>query len=484
MSPEPDGAPLLALLRGASIPLTGGTEASGSNVLLQLLVLILLILLNAFFAASEIAIISLNDTKIKKMAEEDYNQAKKLLRLKKNTSDFLATIQVGVTLAGFLSSASAAQSFSQPLAQALSFLPFSAGAVQNIATVLVTLILSYFSLVLGELVPKKIAMQRAEQLSLKAVDVLRFVATVFKPFIWFLSLSTNFVIKLLGFDPNAGEETVTEEEILMMVDAGEENGVFEETTKDMISNIFDFDDRTVSELMTHRTEMTAVEDTGSVSDVVRMALEDGHSRIPVYHEDFDDIRGILYVKDLLRYVGNQNAETVALTDIMRPAYFVPESKKCSELFTELTAKRLQMAVVCDEYGGTSGIITMEDLLEGIVGNMQDEYDNEEEEISQLSENSFTVDGATALDEVSDLIGVSLPEGDYDTIAGFLMERLGRIPQPGEHPVVTFENVTFTVEEVEDRRISEILIEKTPLPPNPDDVESEDRKKEQENRKKD
>ncbi len=270
----------------------------------------------------------------------------------------------------------------------------------------------------------------------------------------------------------------------MMVDAGEENGVFEETTKDMISNIFDFDDRTVSELMTHRTEMTAVEDTGSVSDVVRMALEDGHSRIPVYHEDFDDIRGILYVKDLLRYVGNQNAETVALTDIMRPAYFVPESKKCSELFTELTAKRLQMAVVCDEYGGTSGIITMEDLLEGIVGNMQDEYDNEEEEISQLSENSFTVDGATALDEVSDLIGVSLPEGDYDTIAGFLMERLGRIPQPGEHPVVTFENVTFTVEEVEDRRISEILIEKTPLPPNPDDVESEDRKKEQENRKKD
>ena len=355
------------------------------------------------------------------------------------------------------------------------FLPFSAGAVQNIATVLVTLILSYFSLVLGELVPKKIAMQRAEQLSLKAVDVLRFVATVFKPFIWFLSLSTNFVIKLLGFDPNAGEETVTEEEILMMVDAGEENGVFEETTKDMISNIFDFDDRTVSELMTHRTEMTAVEDTGSVSDVVRMALEDGHSRIPVYHEDFDDIRGILYVKDLLRYVGNQNAETVALTDIMRPAYFVPESKKCSELFTELTAKRLQMAVVCDEYGGTSGIITMEDLLEGIVGNMQDEYDNEEEEMSQLSENSFTVDGATALDEVSDLIGVSLPEGDYDTIAGFLMERLGRIPQPGEHPVVTFENVTFTVEEVEDRRISEILIEKTPLPPNPDDVESEDKK---------
>lgn len=479
MSPEPDGAPLLALLRGTSIPLTGVTEASGSNVLLQLLVLILLILLNAFFAASEIAIISLNDTKIKKMAEEGHKQAKKLLRLTKNTSNFLATIQVGVTLAGFLSSASAAQSFSQPLAQALSFLPFSAGAVQNIATVLVTLILSYFSLVLGELVPKKIAMQRAEQLSFKAVGILRFVATVFKPFIWFLSLSTNFVTRLLGFDPNAGEETVTEEEILMMVDAGEEKGVFEETTKDMINNIFDFDDRTVSELMTHRTEMTAVEDVGSVSDVVRMALEDGHSRIPVYHEDFDDIRGILYVKDLLRYVGDSTAEQISLTDIMRPAYFVPESKKCSELFTELTAKRLQMAVVCDEYGGTSGIITMEDLLEAIVGNMQDEYDNEEEEISQLSENSFTVDGATALDEVSDLVGVSLPEGDYDTVAGFLMERLGRIPQQGEHPVVTFENVTFTVEEVEDRRISEILIEKTPLPPDPDDEEDgdEDRKKE-------
>lgn len=473
MSPEPDGAPLLMLLRGASIPMTSGAESSGSNILVQLLVLLLLILLNAFFAASEIAIISLNDTKIKKMAEEGHRQAKKLLKLTKNTSNFLATIQVGVTLAGFLSSASAAQSFAQPLAQALSFLPFPAGTLQTIATVVVTLILSYFSLVLGELVPKKIAMQRAEKLSFKVVGILQIVASVCKPFIWFLSLSTNFVTRLLGFDPNAGEESVTEEEILMMVDAGEEKGVFEETTKDMISNIFDFDDRTVSELMTHRTEMTAAEDIDSVSDVVKMALEDGHSRIPIYHEDVDDIRGILYVKDLLRYVGDADAEKIVLTDIMRPAYFVPESKKCGDLFAELTAKRLQMAIVCDEYGGTSGLITMEDLLEAIVGNMQDEYDNEEEEISQLSENSFTVDGATALDEVSDLIGVDLPEGDYDTIAGFVVEQLGRIPQPDEHPVVTFENVTLTVEEVEDRRISEILIEKTPLPEDPDDDDDDE-----------
>lgn len=467
MSPEPDGAPLLALLKGASLPMAAEPSAAGPNVLLQLLVLLVLILLNAFFAASEIAIISLNDNKIRKLAEEGHKQAKKLMKLTKNTSSFLATIQVGVTLAGFLSSASAAQSFSEPLARALSFLPFSHGAVQTIATVIVTLILSYFSLVLGELVPKKIAMQRAEQLSFKAVGALRFVATVFKPFIAFLSASTNFVTRLLGFDPNAGEDTVTEEEILMMVDAGEEKGVFEESTKDMISNIFDFDDTTVTGLMTHRTEMTAVEDTESVADVVRIALDEGYSRIPVYHEDLDDICGILYVKDLLRYVGSSETHGVSLTDIMRPAYFVPESKKCSELFTELTAKKLQMAVVCDEYGGTSGIITMEDLLEAIVGNIQDEYDNEEEEISQLSENSFTVDGSTAIDEVSELIGLELPEGDYDTIAGYLMERLGRIPQPNEHPVVTFENVTFTVDEVEDRRISQILIEKTPPPADPD-----------------
>lgn len=477
MPPEPDGAPLLMLLNGAASVGDAAAPASGGNILVQLLVLLLLILLNAFFAASEIAIITLNDNKIKKMAEEGHKKAARILRLTKNSSSFLATIQVGVTLAGFLSSASASQSFASMLADALAFLPFSRGAVETIATVIITLILSYFSLVLGELVPKKIAMQRAEQLSFKVVGVLEVVSKIFKPFIWLLSKSTNGVTRVLGFDPNASEETVTEEEILMMVDAGEEKGVIEESAKDMIANIFDFDDTTVSEIMTHRTEVTALEDTSTVEDAIRIAMQEGYSRLPIFHEDLDSVLGVLYVKDLLKYVGKSGIEALRLTDIMRPAYFVPEGKKCSELFTEMTEKKLQLAIVCDEYGGTAGIISMEDLLEAIVGNIQDEYDNEEEEISQVGENAFTVEGSTALDEVSDWVGVDLPEGDYDTIAGLIVDRLGRIPKPGEHPKVEIEHISFTVQEVEDRRISKILVVINPVEPAEEEAESPPEKNE-------
>lgn len=456
MSSE-EGIPLFQLLRGAY---SLSAEASGSSIASKLLVLVLLILINAFFAASEIAIISVNDLKIKRMAEDGDRRAKRLLNLTRDTSRFLAAIQIGVTLAGFLSSASAAQSFSEPLARMMTFLPLPEGVIQTIATVLVTIILSFFSLVFGELVPKKIAMQQAEKLSLAVSGVLSVILTVFRPFVILLSAVTNGVVRLLGMDPNAEETSVTEEDILSMVDEGEEHGVLEENTKDMISNIFDFGDTSVAELMTHRTEVVAIEDTKSIMDVVRLAQSEGYSRIPVYHENIDDIRGILYAKDLLQFVGYP-APDMPITRLMHPAHYVPEVKKCNELFAEMTAKKLQMAVVCDEYGGTSGIITMEDLIESIFGSIQDEYDDEEEEISRIDENKFTVDGATALDEVSELIGTELPEGDYDTIAGFIVEQLGRIPEPGEHPTVEYAGTVFVVQEVEDRRIAQILIEKKP-----------------------
>lgn len=432
------------------------------GALSSILLLIVLVLVNAFFAASEIAIITLNDNKIKKMAEDGDPKAEKILKLTSNSSRFLATIQVGVTVSGFLTSASASQSFSGKLTELLSFLPFSQNFIYGISTVVITILLSYFSLVFGELVPKKIAMQRAEELSFKFVGTLGGVSTVFRPFITFLTFSTNVVLKMLGFDPNSSEETVTEEEILMMVDAGEEKGVIGESAKDMISNIFDFTDTTVSEIMTHRTEVAAVEDTATVQDVVNLSIEMGYSRIPVFHEDLDNLLGIIYVKDLLRYVGSEVSQTIKVTDLMRPAYFVPESKQCSALFKEMTERRTQIAIIVDEYGGTEGMVTMEDLLESIVGNIQDEYDNEEEEIRKVDENKYTVDGGTAIDEISDLVGVDLPEGDYDTIAGLVVEMLGRIPEPNEHPSVTVENLTLTVEEVEERRIAKILIEKEPL----------------------
>jgi len=436
---------------------------TGGKAILSILVLILLTLLNAFFSMSELAIITLNDAKIRKMAENKHKGAAKIIKLVSDSSGFLATIQVGVTFAGFLSSASAASSFSEPLGGLLSRTGMPVGLSNSIATVLVTLLLSFFSLVFGELVPKKIAMQRAEQISFRVVGVLLVIGKLFKPFVWLLSVCTNGVTRLLGFDPNAQEETVTEEEILMMVDVGGEKGVIEESERDMIANIFEFGDTTASEVMTHRTEVTAVEDVDTVGDVVQIAMEEGFSRIPVFHEDLDNIIGIVYVKDLLKYVGDGGTRSINVTEIMRPAYFIPEGKRLDNLFSQMTERKVQMAVVVDEYGGTSGVITMEDLIESIVGNIQDEYDNEDEDISRVSENCFTVDGATSVDEIADLIGFELPEGDYDTIAGYILAQLERIPSPNEHPAFKVGAATFTVEQVEDRRISKIMIMVDPEP---------------------
>ncbi len=465
MPSEPDGSMTHFL---SALP--GAAAANEPGAFSSIILLILLVLVNAFFAASEIAVITLNDNKIKKMAEDGNKKAAKLVKLTSNSSRFLATIQVGVTLSGFLTSASASQSFAGRLSGALAFLPFSPSVIYGASTVIITILLSYFSLVFGELVPKKIAMQRAEELSFKFIGILNGTSTVFRPFISFLTFSTNVVLKMMGFDPNSSEETVTEEEILMMVDAGEEKGVIGETAKDMISNIFDFSDITANEIMTHRTEVAAVEDTAGIPDVVALSIEKGYSRIPIYHEDLDNILGVIYVKDLLQYVGNEVNKEIKLTDLMRAPFFVPEGIRCSSLFTQMTERKTQISIIVDEYGGTEGIVTMEDLLESIVGNIQDEYDNEEEEIHKVSENKFTVDGGTNIDEISDLVGVDLPEGDYDTIAGFVVEMLGRIPKPNEHPSVTVQNLTLTVEEVEDRRISQILIEKHPEPAEPQQPE--------------
>ncbi len=448
------------------------------DLFFKLILLFVLILINAFFAMSEIAIISLNDTKIKKMAEDGHAGAKKILRLIESPSSFLSTIQIGVTLAGFLTSASAADNFSEPLAVWLIDvfgLPQTAqGAMEGVSLILVTIIISYFSLVLGELAPKRIGMQKAEAISFKVVGVLLFIKTAMIPFIKILSFSTNAIVRLLGFDPNASEETVTEEEILMMVDAGEEKGVIEESQKEMINNIFEFDDIVASDVMTHRTDIVAVEITDNFAELLEKSLEAGYSRIPVYEEDLDDIKGIIYVKDLLPYVGKKIPAGVKIADLMRDALFVPETKRCGDLFGEMTEKHLQMVFVCDEYGGISGLVTIEDLLESIVGNMQDEYDNEEEEIAQVDETTFHIDGTTDIEELEELLSIKFPEGDFDTVGGFIMSELGRIPSEDEHPEVEYANCRFTVDEVDERRIERITVEKLPEPEDESEEESKEK----------
>lgn len=437
-------------------------NSSGSNLVFQILLLLVLILVNAFFAMSEMAVVSLNDAKIEKMAEDGHKKAKLILKLTKNPTRFLSTIQIGVTLAGFLTSASAATAFAEMLTNAITAsFDVPESIVSPIAVVLITLVMSYFSLVLGELAPKRIGMQVPEKIAFAVAKPLLVISKITAPFVKFLSLSTNGVVRLLGFDPNANEEVVTEEEIRMMVDVGGEKGVIEDTQKEMINNIFEFDDIVAADVMTHRTDVNAVEITDSLSDILPLAIESGYSRIPVYEEDLDDVKGILFVKDLLKYVGKPLPKSFKLANILRPAYFFPESKRCGDLFNEMNEQRIQMAFICDEYGGVAGIVTIEDLLESIVGNMQDEYDNEEEEIEQVNETTFNLDGATDIEEIEEILDIEIPDGEYDTIAGFIMSELGRIPGEDEHPVIEFAGYTFTVEEVDERRIERVIAERLP-----------------------
>ena len=454
-------------------------DADPGSIILKVVLLFILTLLNAFFAMSEIAIISLNDAKIDKMAEDGHKKARQVKKLTENSSNFLSTIQVGVTLAGFLTSATAAQSFAVMLTNALAKTAVAnvvpLGLISGVSTVLITLITSYFSLVLGELAPKKIAMQKSEQVSFAVVPVLLFVSKVCKPFVKVLSVSTNAVVRLCGMDPNADEEEVTEEEIRMMVDVGQEKGVIEDVQKEMINNIFEFDDIDVADIMTHRTDMACVEIADSLQDIIQLSIDEGYSRIPVYAEDPDNVVGVVYIKDLLKYIGASLPKSKGLKDVMREAYFVPESKRCGALFSEMTEKHIQMAIVVDEYGGTAGLVTLEDIVEAIVGNIQDEYDNEDEEISKINETTFTIDGITDLEEVEEQIGIKFPEDDYDTLGGFIISRLGFLPQDGEMNTVEYENVRFTVLNVEERRIGRVKVEILPQETDKTDAGTDEKK---------
>jgi putative hemolysin len=397
------------------------------------------------------------------MAAEGNRRARRIRKLTKNVTRFLSMIQIGVTLAGFLASAAAADSFSLPLRSLLEqHVPGQwRGLISLAITFVITLLISYLSLVLGELVPKRVAMRYPEKISLRIAGVLGLCAVVLRPLVWVVSASANGVLRLIGIDPNADDEAVTEEEIRMLVDAGGEKGVIEETQQEMINNIFEFDDINAGDIMTHRTDIVGVKADEPLEKVVEAAIAEGCSRIPVFEADIDNIVGVAYVKDLLQYIGKALPQK-SLREMMRKAYFIPEAKRCGELFKEMTAKHIQIAIVVDEYGGTAGIVTLEDVLESIVGNIQDEYDAEEEDISKIDEHTFRLDGTTDTEEVEELAGITLPNGDYDTIAGFVISELGYLPQPGENPVVTFENLTFTVEELEDKRISSIKVEIAPV----------------------
>ena len=420
----------------------------------SIIILAILILINAFFASAEIAFISLNDAKIDMQAKEGNKKAKKIQNMLKNPSKFLATIQIGVTLAGFLSSAFASDTFADKLSPILNmWIPsVSISTWKSISIIIITIILSYFTLVFGELVPKRIAMRYYEKVSFASIGIIKTISVITAPFVKFLTFSTNLVSKLFGVTGEE-EDNVTEEEIRMMVDVGEEKGTIQEEEKEMINNVFEFNDKVVSEIMVPRNKIFALDIDMTISEVIeKLSADMRYSRIPVYDETMDNIKGIIYIKDILLSNKNKNSK---IKSLVKEAYFVSETKRVNELFQELRKDKKQIAIVLDEYGGTAGMVTMEDILEEIVGEIYDEYDKETDKFKKIDNNTFWFDASIALYDVEKILDIEIEEDDVDTLAGYLIKKLDRIPKDGEKPIVETEKVIYKIENVKNRKITKV-----------------------------
>ena len=427
----------------------------------KLMILLILILINAFFAAAEIAVISLSETRLKKQAEEGDKKARQLLKLTQAPDHFLSAIQIAITLAGFLSSAFAADTFSDPLVKWLveerGVTALDSRALNSVMVVLITIVLSYFSLVLGELVPKRIAMKKTQAVARFTLGPVRAVAAVFRPVIWLLSKSTNGVLCLLRIDPNADQEDVSEDEIRMMVDLGEERGAIEASEKELIENIFEFNNTTAEDVMVHRTDMVMVWAQDTNEDIVNTILTSGRSRFPVYEEDADHIVGVLNTRDFL--LNAQAEHPKPLSELLRPAYFVPDSVRTDVLFRDMQSKKVHMAIVVDEYGGTSGLVTMEDLLEEIVGSIYDEFDPlEEQDIEQIEPGVWKVSGSCDLERVAQALEMEFPEEEgSDTLGGLVFAQLSVIPEDGTQIEVDARGLHIRVLNFTDRRVEWALV---------------------------
>ena len=433
------------------------SDPVGGPLLLQLV----LIFINGWFAATEAAVISLNEAKIRHDAEEGDKVARKLVKLLDAPNKFLSTIQICITLAGFLGSAFAAERFAPQLtAWLLSIgVQMEAGVLQTISVVLITLVLSFFTLVLGELVPKRIAMNNPEKIARATCPVILALSRVFSPLVWLLSVSTDGLLKLLGINPKAETEEVTEEEIRMMVDMGGESGAIEETEKEMIENIFEFNNLSAEDVMTHRMDVTAIWVGDDQETILKTILETGLSRFPVYDEDIDDIIGILSTRAYLLECHSKSPRP--LRHLLHEAYFVPETVQADALFRDMQKKKVHMSIVVDEYGGLSGIVTMEDLLEEIVGNIYDEFDPQAEvEIVRVEDNLWRVSGSVALRDLADVIEAELPlEEEYDTLGGLVFAQFTTIPRDGSQPEVDVSGLHIKVEKIDEHRVESALVSK-------------------------
>ena len=438
---------------------------------------IVLIAINAIFACVEIAVVSVNDTKLEKMVSDGNKKAMRLQKLTSQPSRFLATIQVASTLSGLLGSAFAADNFSEPLVAWLVSIgtPIPEKTLDTIAVVLITLILSYVTLIFGELVPKRVAMQKTESIALGLSGMITAVSKIFAPLVWLLTASTNGVLRLLGIDPNQQEEQVTEEEIRMMVDAGSEKGAIDCEEKELIQNVFEFNDISVDEVCTHRTDVTLLWMDESIEKWDETIHKTRYSYYPVCGEDVDDIIGILDAKDYFR-LKEKNHE-ILMREAINPPYFVLETVKASVLFQNMKKSGNYFAVVLDEYGGMEGIITVRDLIEELVGDLSDEEEaNRPQEIEQISEDTWKIVGTTELDDVMDALGVELPVDEYDTFGGYIFGELGTVPDDGSQFELKTKDLIIKVVKVKEHRVENTVVKKIE---HPQEEEEESKGKERE-----
>lgn len=435
----------------------------GSLLFLQLLFLGFLIFLNAFLVASEVALISLKPAAVRRLDQEGGRRGKRLATLTENSGRFLATVQLGVTFAGFLASAFAAESFAAPLTvwfteHGVTFV--SHGKLYGAAVVLIMLALTYFALVFGELIPKQLGRRYAEEIALRSAGPIDFLVRFSTPFVRVLDVSVNSALRLFGIKAENSRQ-VTEEEIRMMVDIGEENGAIESDEKRMIENVFEFNNTTASEVMTHRTELIAIEADTPPEEVAQVLLDCGYSRVPVYRGDIDDIVGFLHYREYLSAkLAGKAAPDVA--QLLKPVYFAPETMRANLLFRNMQSRKIGMAVVLDEFGGTSGIVTVEDLLEEIVGSLYDEYDEPEVEIEKIADNVWRIEGAMHLDDISRQLGIQLPNEEYDTIGGLVFGKLNAIPNVGSTVELPELGIKIRVESVEERRVERVRLTRKPI----------------------
>ena len=428
---------------------------TGGSLLLQFIVIVALTGINAFFSSAEMAIVSINKNKLKILVEEGNRKAIMLENLMKEPSKFLSTIQVGITLAGFFASASAATGLSQYLSIYLRKLgiPYSG----QISMILITFVLSYITLVFGELIPKRMALKSSEKIALSSVGTIVTVSKIFSPFVKFLTFSTNIILTALKMKEDDIEEKVSKEELRSLVEVGREHGIINEVEKEMIENIIEFDEKVAREIMIPRTKVFLIDKNISVDELFEKKEVEVYSRIPVYEDEADNIVGILFMKDLMIEAYRKGFQNVKLPEIMQEAYFVPETKNVNELFNEMQSEKKHIAILIDEYGGFSGIVTLEDLIEEVMGNISDEFDADDSSIKKLSANKYLINGELSLNDLNDYFHIELESKHYDTLSGLLIEHMGYIPEDNEdiEPII-IDEISFKPKRVKDKKIEWVL----------------------------